>query len=226
MYLQISNGVYKLSEPGGPLKVEIVFIHGLQLFDYRDAYWKTWIAGKTDKDGKEFCWPIAWLAGDVPGARIWSLSYDSTALRTGTTGNVDGYASGESLVQEMVEFAKIGQHNCPVVFVCHSLGGLMVKEIVKHAHEKFGKDEKYKNFLQSIRGYLFYSTPHDGSCLADYCKHLPKMGKMVSRLEVINDGIGRLNSSFEGIEKDYYPNRWQYSAIGEAHMTKVPCVRT
>lgn len=224
MYLQISSGVYKLSEPAGPLKVEIVFIHGLQLFDHSEAYWKTWIAGKVDKDGKEFCWPMTWLTEDVPGARIWSLSYDSTAWRTSTTGNVDGYASGESLVQEMVESAKIGQHKCPVVFVCHSLGGVLVKEIVKHAHDTFGKDEKYKNFLQSIRGYLFYSTPHDGSHLADYVRHLPKMGKMVSRLEVINDGIGRLNSNFERIERENYPNQWQYSAVGEAHLTKVPLV--
>lgn len=171
--------MYRLSKPAGPLKVEIVFIHGLQLFDYHDEYWKTWIAGKNEKDGKEFCWPIAWLTEDVPGARIWSLSYDSTAWKTSKTGKVDGYASGEALVQEMVEFAKIGQHNCSIVFVCHSLGGLMVKEIVKHAHEAFGKDEKYKNFLQSIRGYLFSSTPHDGPRLADYCRKVPNMGKMV-----------------------------------------------
>jgi hypothetical protein len=55
---------------------------------------------------------------------------------------------------------------------------------------------------------------------------MPKMGKMVSRLEVINEGIGRLNANFERIERENYPNLWQFSAIGEAYPTKVPYVST
>ncbi|CAM6012277.1 unnamed protein product [Sphagnum balticum] len=217
-----SDGVYNLSQPVDPPNVDIVFIHGLQMFDYREAYWKTWIGGKKDEDGKEFCWPMTWLKEDLPRARIWSLSYDSTAWRTSTTGNMDGFASGETLLQEMVEYCSIGQDNHPVVFACHSLGGLIVKEIVILAHNTFRMNKKYVNFLQSIRGYLFYSTPHDGSHLADYLKHMPKMGKMVPRLRVINAGIGRLNADFERIERENYPNQWQFSAIGEAYNTKVP----
>jgi hypothetical protein len=49
---------------------------------------------------------------------------------------------------------------------------------------------------------------------------------MVSRLEVINEGIGRLNANFERIERENYPNWWQFSAIGEAYPTKVPYVST
>ncbi|CAK9225260.1 unnamed protein product [Sphagnum troendelagicum] len=196
------------------------------MLDYSQAYWKTWIGGKKDEDGKEFCWPMTWLKEDLPRARIWSLSYDSTAWRTSTTGNVDGFASGETLVQEMVENAHIGQDKRSVVFACHSLGGLIVKEIVIIAHNTFQMNERYVNFLRNIRGYLFYSTPHDGSHLADYVRHMPKMGKMVSKLEVINEGIGRLNANFERIERENYPNQWQFSAIGEANPTKVPFTTT
>jgi hypothetical protein len=195
------------------------------MLDYSQAYWKTWIGGKKDEDGKEFCWPMTWLKEDLPQARIWSLSYDSVAWRTSTIGNVDGYAWGETLVQEMVENAHIGQDKHPVVFACHSLGGLIVKEIVIIAHNTFRMNEKYVNFLRNIRGYLFYSTPHDGSHLADYVRHMPKMGRMVSKLEVINEGIGRLNANFERIERENYPNRWQFSAIGEANPTKVPFMK-
>ncbi len=130
--MQVSSGIYKLSEPAGPLAVKIVLIHILQLLDYHEVYWKTWIGGK--KTGKKFCWPMTWLIEDLLGARIWSLSYDCIAWRTSTTRNVDGYELGETLVQEMVENAHIGQNKRPDVFACHSLGGLMVKEIVILAH--------------------------------------------------------------------------------------------
>jgi hypothetical protein len=55
---------------------------------------------------------------------------------------------------------------------------------------------------------------------------MPKMGRMVSRLKVINEGIGCLNAEFERIERENYPNRWQYSVVGEAHLTKIPFVST
>lgn len=155
---EIVTGVYNLSEPKPPsqVEVEIVFIHGLQLYERSDAYWTTWMGGK---DCKEFCWPMEWLTRDFLGYRIWSLSYDSTAWKGSDKGNVDLYAAAETLLQGIVEHAHIGEHECPIVFVCHCLGGLMAKEIVKLAFEK---RPKYENFLQRIRGFFYYSTPHHG----------------------------------------------------------------
>lgn len=151
-HVQISDCVYSLSEPTpGPPEIEIVFMHGLQFSDYKDAFWRTWIAGEKDEDGNEICWPKIWLGGHLPRARILSLSYDSPAWRTDTQGLMDAYRVGETLVQEMVGMANIGQQkNCPVVFVAHSLGGLMV-EVVSKAEGKFRKDLEYQNFLQKHR---------------------------------------------------------------------------
>ncbi|KAG0562989.1 hypothetical protein M758_9G185400 [Ceratodon purpureus] len=222
---KFSDSVYILSEPAGDSpEMEIVFIHGLQLSDYREAYWKTWVtSGKKEKDGKEVCWPVTWLGKEFPRARILSLCYDSSALKSSTTGNMDGYILGESLVQEMVVMAKVGQQSdCPIVFVCHSLGGIVVKSIVLQADaRKSGKSDgpKYAKFLQNIRGFHYYATPHDGSKLADLASYLPKMGKMVKELEVINDGLGRLNGRFEQLEKDHFANKWEFSVIAEAHKT-------
>jgi hypothetical protein len=220
--VQICDSVYSFSEPAGLPEMEIVFIHGLQISDYREAFWKTWVAGKRDGDGKEVIWPLAWLGKEFPRARILSLSYDSSALKTNTTGRMDGYALGETLVQEMVELAKVGQQsNCPVVFVCHSLGGIVVKWIVMQAHARqSGTDgPKYVSFLQNIAGFHYYATPHDGSKLADLASYLPKMGKMVKELEVINDNLGRLNGEFEQVEKEHFANKWQFAVIAETHKT-------
>ncbi|KAG0600427.1 hypothetical protein M758_11G033300 [Ceratodon purpureus] len=217
---KISDSVYVLREPTEPLEIEIVFIHGLQLSDYSEAFWRTWVVEKKDKDGRRICWPKEWLGDAFPGARILSLKYDSCIRKTNATGRMDGYLLGESLVQEMVEMANIGQKkNCPVVFVCHSVGGLVAKEIVIKAYRKYGNNSKYVNFLQSIRGFHFYATPHDGSKLADLAAYLPFMGGMVNLVEVINKELGRLNEEFARIQRDDYANRWQFSVVAETHIT-------
>jgi len=127
------------------------------------------------------------------------LSYNSRTWKTSTSGNFDGHAFGEILVQEMVQFAKISQHGCPFVFICLNLGGLMVKEIIILAYGKFGTIENYKTFFHNIGSYLFYSRLHNGSHLVEYFKKMPNISKMVSQLEVIYDGINCLNSNFECI---------------------------
>ncbi|KAG0631201.1 hypothetical protein M758_1G234900 [Ceratodon purpureus] len=221
---KLSDAVYLLYEPKGTPEIDIVFIHGLQLSQYKDAYWKTWSTVPKDETGKEICWPQTWLSEEFPNARILSVSYDSSAVRTESTGREDVYAVGESLVQEMVDFGKIGQH-CPVLFVCHSLGGLVVKQVVLQAYNQHGSEEKYKNFLENIRGFHFYATPHDGSKLADLANALPipffKKGPMVNHLKVLNDTNGRLKSNFERITNQVFQNKWKFTVVAEQNATKM-----
>nr|PNR54277.1 hypothetical protein PHYPA_007954 [Physcomitrium patens] len=50
--IEKTSGVYKLSKPKPPRKVEveIVFIYGLQLYEHSNTYWTTWIGGKGCKE--------------------------------------------------------------------------------------------------------------------------------------------------------------------------------
>ncbi|KAG0600836.1 hypothetical protein M758_11G064500 [Ceratodon purpureus] len=210
---KISDSVYSLYEPPGPPEIEIVFVHGVQLSDYKEAHWRTWTAGEDDKHGKQICWPMAWLPEEFPRARILSLQYDLCHLSM----------VGEALVQEMVELANVGQHeNCPVVFVCHCVGGLVAKQIVIQAHRRFGGVMKYGKFLQNISGFYFYATPHDGSKLADLAAQLPSMSlKMVDSLKVLNKETGRLNNEFERLERDHFMGRWQFWVVAETCATSM-----
>ncbi|KAG0614052.1 hypothetical protein M758_6G147700 [Ceratodon purpureus] len=221
---KINDAVYLLSEPEGRKPdIEIVFIHGLQFIDHSDAFWKTWTAATKDQDGKEVCWPMAWLAEDFPGARMLSISYDSSAIETPETGRIDLFLAGESLVQSMVDLADVGQHGCPIVFVCHSLGGLVAKQIVLNAHRKFSKERKYVDFLNNIEGFHFYATTHSGSKLANLASCLPiwNKGPMTEILKVINDDRGRLNEEFDRFVSDMYPKEWKFAVVAETHKTRL-----
>ncbi|KAG0562988.1 hypothetical protein KC19_9G187600 [Ceratodon purpureus] len=219
---KISNSVYSFNLNSRRPEMEIVFIHGLPISDNKEEFWKTWTAEEKDGDGNEVIWPVKWLREEFPRTRIWSLRYDSSTLKINPAGKIDGFTVGENLVQEMVNIAKVGQQSnqCPIVFVCHSLGGLVVKEMVIQAQKKCGRNKKYANLLQNIRGFHFYATPHDGSKLADLASHLPDMEEMVKKLKVINDDLGRLNGEFERIGKEQYDNKWQFAVIAETMKTE------
>jgi pimeloyl-ACP methyl ester carboxylesterase len=57
----------------------------------------------------------------------------------------------------------------PLCFVAHSMGGLLVKEILLHAAES---RTDYGEFAQAARGVVFMGTPHTGSGLAMAVKAL------------------------------------------------------
>ncbi|KAG0564104.1 hypothetical protein KC19_8G083000 [Ceratodon purpureus] len=202
---KLCDGVYSLYEPEGQPEVEIVFIHGLQLGHsedaYEHAYWTTWLARDGSQDN---CWPQTWLAAVYPKARVLSISYNaSRALRSYSSGAMDLHPFGESLVQEMVfSGVDIGQHGCPVVFVCHCLGGLIAKEIVVLGHERFKGDKRIEKLLKNIKAFVFYATPHGGS-------ELVKM----------NPDLARLNSTFEAIQRKVYNNKCKFRVVAESHET-------
>jgi hypothetical protein len=219
--VQLCNGVYSFYEPEGLPEAEIVFIHGLQLaeVDIKNAYSTTWFA----RDGTEDnCWPMTWLPKKFPNVRILSLSYDASSLKTTTTGRMDSYLLGESLVQEMtLGGVDIGQNDCPVVFVGHSLGGLIAKQIVISGHRQISTDERVGKLLRNVKAFFFYATPHGGSKLADLAGCIPflKRSPLVKYLQVLNDEVGRLNSEFEQIHREVGRSAWKFYVVGEMHAT-------
>jgi len=46
----------------------------------------------------------------------------------------------------------------PIVFVCHSLGGIVVKRAIVSAHTT----DYYRNKYDSTKGVAFFATPHNG----------------------------------------------------------------
>jgi hypothetical protein len=58
----------------------------------------------------------------------------------------------------------------PIIFVCHSYGGLLVKQMLFTA---FGRSHnEYGSLAERVKGVVFLSTPHNGSRIADYVQAL------------------------------------------------------
>jgi tetratricopeptide (TPR) repeat protein len=56
--------------------------------------------------------------------------------------------------------------DAPLVFVCHSLGGLVVKQVLRAADGRRAYSPETQAFLASVKGVVFIATPHTGSMQA------------------------------------------------------------
>ncbi|KAI0966346.1 WD40 repeat-like protein [Xylaria arbuscula] len=152
-------GLNLLFEPSEP-KLEIVFVHGL-----KGGSRKTWSLDPTDS---MTYWPKEWLPFEhgFRHARIHSFGYDSDWSKSAaSTLTVHDFAL--ALLADLKHSQAIKRDgNTPIVFVAHSMGGLVIKK----AYLLATRNEAYKEISSRIHSMYFLGTPHRGSDSATYLK--------------------------------------------------------
>ncbi|MEU8213031.1 hypothetical protein AB0B85_27965 [Micromonospora sp. NPDC049044] len=134
--------------------LDVVFIHGLD----GDAR-LTW--SHADRDS---FWPF-WLAVDFNRVAVWTVDYDAWSSEyRGRSMPIQDRA-----VEVMAQLQNRGIGDRPLCFVTHSMGGLLVKEILMHSAK--GRTE-FRDFAPATRGVVFLATPHDGSSIATFVESL------------------------------------------------------
>ena len=129
----------------------IVFVHGLNPKGTEDHARRTW----THEDGT--FWPNALLQQSVPTARIIVFAYNSSVLSNASNSPVHSHAN--SLLNRLLnERRKSEERHRALIFVAHSLGGLLVKQALIEAV----LNPLYKCIKASTHGIVFFATPHSG----------------------------------------------------------------
>ncbi|KAK4095782.1 hypothetical protein N658DRAFT_490443, partial [Parathielavia hyrcaniae] len=100
-----------------------VFLHGLN-----GNPTETW-THETD-DGSGFFWPRQLLA-DLPGCRVMSFGYNAAFERALVENTTTINAIAQTLTSRLIDKGKGESINRPLVFIAHSLGGLVIKRILK-----------------------------------------------------------------------------------------------
>jgi hypothetical protein len=159
---------------------DVIFIHGLT--GQSETAW-------THSNG--FNW-VTELSADLPEFNIVSVEFHSAILRNEIDLSLVRIA--ETLTTILL-LRGIGRR--PLVFVCHSLGGLLAKAILRHSQIlASGKTTIFDNCI----GIVFIGVPHRGSKLADYLQTVPflKNSKLIDELTTRHDWIDDLNRWFRG----------------------------
>jgi pimeloyl-ACP methyl ester carboxylesterase len=150
---------------------DVVFVHGLG-----GGARSTWM---TAGNAQSF-WP-AWIAADFPDVGVWTLGYQAD-VSAWTSESMPLADRGTAILEELVNEG-IGDR--PVVFIAHSMGGILAKQILRHA-TSFGVD-RWESIATHTRGLAFIATPHSGADSAGFAE----MARLLLRT---NEQVGELTS--------------------------------
>ncbi|KAL9093906.1 MAG: hypothetical protein Q9165_003829 [Trypethelium subeluteriae] len=152
-----------------PNGIDIVFVHGLGGNARRKWSWK--------RDESLF-WP-KWLVDEenCSAFRIFTFGYNSNWRSLASNLNITDFA--KELLLQLLAFDE-GSVRRKIVFVAHSLGGLVVKKAYI-----LGKQEShYADIVARIHGMIFLATPHRG---AQYATMVNNILRASNALQDINE---------------------------------------
>ncbi|KFY59535.1 hypothetical protein V496_05647 [Pseudogymnoascus sp. VKM F-4515 (FW-2607)] len=163
-------GTDVLHQGEGEIVADIVFVHGL-----RGHALETWSKGSV-------CWPRDFLKDDVPNARIITWGYDSgvaNAMKYASKETIFGHS--ETLLSDIAMLR--GDTHRPIIFVGHSLGGLVIKEalIKSAAYQSHGRHLSLGDIYRHTKGVIFLGTPHRGSDKTDFANIIASVAKFSLR---------------------------------------------
>ena len=102
------------------------------------------------------------LPSDLPGARIMIYGHDTQLQGSHTFQDLEALATTlRSSLQTMQDSSKANRQT-RLVFIAHSLGGIMVKEAII----QMKRDKNGQALLDSIYGALFFGVPSQGMEIA------------------------------------------------------------
>ncbi|KAI3317822.1 hypothetical protein HD806DRAFT_513843 [Xylariaceae sp. AK1471] len=179
------------------LSIDIVAVHGLNPTAKKNHAFNTW----TSSSGR--LWLRDNLPTDLPFARIFLYEYDSVPVFTKTESRLIYQAD------DLLRCLSLEREHCrsrPIIFIAHSLGGILVKQTLVNAHN----NSQYGNIKASTRGIAFFGTPHGGGN-----ETLVAIGKTFSRLvnafsgSAVNDLMEALSSgsTYSNILKEQWKHQ-------------------
>jgi len=74
----------------------------------------------------------------------------------------------------------------PIALIGHSLGGNVIKAVVRHLHDHQSKNPRYKAILSNIRLVVFLGTPHTGS---SFSKLFPRFLRKIFRPTLVAEEL-------------------------------------
>ena len=152
-----------------PADADLIFVHGLGGHPVL-----TWCH---DESRSEDCW-LYWLAEELPGVAVHTLAYEASL--SGWLGRAMPLIDRAKDVLTELETMAIGVR--PIVFVGHSLGGLLIKQLLREAEDK--SVAGWRRIAAQTRAVVFLATPHAGADLATW---LDRLGTLLRASAAIED---------------------------------------
>ncbi|TGO71041.1 hypothetical protein BELL_0627g00030 [Botrytis elliptica] len=177
------NGITTLYSSDDP-EVDVCAVHGLN----GNAF-ESWVATKNQK---------MWLRDILPlskpfdKARIMTFGYSSRLCDRGNLSGITVWS--QDLLRSISSLRKTKkERERPILFVCHSMGGLVARQAMVEL-DKYGSQSEYNGISPAKCALLFLSTPHSGSLEADWSDFLTDIAQLTMgvRKEIVKT-LGSFN---------------------------------
>ncbi|GAP88045.1 hypothetical protein SAMD00023353_3200950 [Rosellinia necatrix] len=147
--------------------IDIVAVHGLNPLNKQSHAEDTWTS-------EGHLWLSEFLPKRVPQARICLFGYNSNVAFGSSAAGVR--EQGENILNHLEQIRADNPYR-PLMFICHSLGGLIIKRALVHAKA----DATYNKIWRSTFGLVFFATPQQGGNHTGFGDVLASIARCVSR---------------------------------------------
>lgn len=151
------------------------------------------------------CWPKDWLPKDCTYVRVLGIDYESSLSewfsKCSERFRGKTLSTRSAMVLEQLQKSRIGQR--PIVWVAHSMGGLLVKKILAEALSS--SDYRSRQIAYNSKAVVFLSTPHLGCPLAtmnDILNYLLWPSAEVEELKHNSDVLNHIHEGFLNFLKE------------------------
>ncbi|PPJ56778.1 hypothetical protein CBER1_05969 [Cercospora berteroae] len=200
------TGLTVLHEPDHAPIADLVFVHGVGGGSFR-----SW----ADSDNlADTLWPMNWLSGEtlISSARISTYGYNSSAGGPERLLDISDFAKdllAKLRFSQGREGRSLNVGGVPLIFISHSLGGLVAKKAYLLAVSDF--NSTYGQIAQATSAFVFFGTPHRElhrssvvneillACVAGWrpSQHVDSLRLHLPKLQDINDKFRDLISHLQ-----------------------------
>ncbi|ETS76726.1 hypothetical protein PFICI_12113 [Pestalotiopsis fici W106-1] len=172
------------------------------------------------KAAQQVFWPRDLLPRSINNVRIFTFGYDADIGRImGAAGLNSLYQHARNLLNATSDLLEQTPEPLPIIFVAHSLGGLVVKQALNQSATS--TDARKNRTLGYTRGIIFLGTPHHGSSAAMYGRTAFRLSKkiafqsanikLLTALERNSEPLDQLSTEFcETLEKTNVLRMWSF----------------
>ena len=169
-------------------------------------------------------WPRDLLPDSAPYARILTYGYDTKAK--GANSQLTSERTLKDVAWDLLvslETYRRDAEPTPVVFIAHSLGGSVVKEMLRRAASHQSRHPHLYQIFESTIGVIFFGTPHGGAdprgFLQQVSRNVIKAGNLTTTPEEIDAFLPSISSV--QVEKDLFgllaqDQRWKIHTFQES----------
>ncbi|KAF2402677.1 hypothetical protein EJ06DRAFT_519719 [Trichodelitschia bisporula] len=189
-------GLTVLYTPDGQPTADIIFIHGLGGTSH-----STWC-----KDGdRALFWPAKWLPAEAGLQTVRIITYGYNANWQATNSNI---LDIPDFAQDLLALMKnaqdddtgeeLGIGKTPIIFVAHSMGGLVAKAAFLRGQD----DPEYSEIVQAVHSMIFLATPHRGSDFAGTLNTLLSVSILIPKKDFLTS-LDRNSRTLQQINQQF-----------------------